>query len=208
MRRIAEHELHEVMPHAGARVEQFAVPINETCARFDISTPARQAAFLAQIAHESDHLRRVRENMMYTNPEQLRRIHPTDFDPLDDEDAWGYVRQPERIANRVYANQNGNGPEASGDGWRYRGGGLIQLTGRENYRAMGRALGVDLEASPELVEQPKWATLTAGQFWRTRGLNTLADAGDFELICRRVNGGRIGMEERIALYEKALAVLA
>ena len=118
--------------------------------------------------------------------------------------ALDFGRQPQRIANRVYASRLGNGDEASGDGWRFRGRGLIQITGRENYRTCGGALGLDLEASPELLEQPPAASRSAAWFWHSRDLNRLADDGNLEAITKRINGGLTGYADRKTHYAHAL----
>ena len=117
-------------------------------------------------------------------------------------------RRPELIANHVYADRMGNGSVASGDGWRYRGRGLIQLTGRDNYRACGSAIGADLLAAPGLLEQPEWAAMSAAWFWFSNGLNELSDVGRFEEITRRINGGTHGQLQRLALWRAGQEVLA
>ena len=118
-----------------------------------------------------------------------------------------YARKPRAIASRVYAGRFGNGNEASGDGWMFRGRGLIQVTFRDNYRQCGDVLGCDLEGDPGLLAEPLMAALSAGWYWNSRGLNALADDGNTEAITRRINGGTNGMEDRIALYDGATQVL-
>ncbi|MCO2454033.1 glycoside hydrolase family 19 protein, partial [Pseudomonas aeruginosa] len=118
------------------------------------------------------------------------------------------ARNPRAIANNAYASRNGNGDEASGDGWCYRGRGLLQITGRANYRAAGAGLGQPLEQEPELLEQPEWAAISAAWWWASHGLNDLADRGEFAAITRRINGGTNGQAERLALWERAKAVLS
>jgi putative chitinase len=175
--------------------------------RYAIDRPARQAAFLAQLAHESGQLRRVQENLNYAW-DGLRKVFPRHF--RSDAEAQAYDRQPERIANRVYANRMLNGDEASGDGWRFRGRGPIQVTGRENYRKAGQALGIGLESDPDRMLDPATGCLAAAWFWHSRGLNTLADADSengFREITRRINGGFLGLEERIHYWERARQVL-
>lgn len=175
--------------------------LTETCERFQILGQLRQAAFLAQLSHESGRFTILEENLRYS-ASGLRVIFPKYF-PTD-EAAQAFAKRPEAIANRVYSNRMGNGDEASGDGWRYRGRGLIQLTGRHNYRAAGAGLGSAFEAEPDLVSQMHWAALTAGWFWDQKELNQLADIGDMATISKRINGGTIGLENRLKLYKQAL----
>ncbi|MEW5729718.1 MAG: glycoside hydrolase family 19 protein [Pseudomonadota bacterium] len=182
---------------------RFANPLAEGCAEWGIETPLRLAAFLAQIAHESGQLRTLAENLNYS-AEALLRVFPRHFDPAQ---AAAYARQPERIGSKVYANRMGNGDEASGDGWRYRGRGLIQVTGKANYAACGTALGLNLIAQPELLEQPVAAAHSAAWFWHRNGLNRPADARDIETITRRINGGLTGLDDRKACYARACAAL-
>ncbi|WP_325927410.1 glycoside hydrolase family 19 protein [Pseudomonas mosselii] len=173
--------------------------------KYAIVTRLRIAAFLAQIGHESGQLRSLTENLNYS-AEALVRTWPSRFTA---QTAGVYARKPERIANRVYEGRMGNGPEPSGDGWRYRGRGVLQVTGRDNYRACSEALFSDsrLLNAPELLEHPVYAALSAGWFWQSRGLNALADAGEFLAITKRINGGINGLEDREQLYARALKVL-
>ena len=184
-------------------------PINDACNRFAISSSERLAAFLAQVAHESGHFRRLEENLNYS-AKGLVGTWPKRFTSLDM--AEGFARQPEKIANRVYASRLGNGDEASGDGWRFRGRGLIQLTGRGNYRTAGTALAMPLETQPELLLQRQAAALAAGHFWASHGLNELADNEaadnddeDFTTISIKINGGRVGLADRFELWRRARA---
>jgi putative chitinase len=179
-------------------------PLNETFERFDINTPERQAAFIGQCGHESGGFKILQENLNYS-AEGLQKTWPKRFPTL--EDAQPYARQPEKIANKVYAGRNGNGDEASGEGWRYRGRGCIQLTGKANYNAAGDALGVDFLADPDVVATPQYAALTAGWFWFIHDLNSLADARDDLAITKKINGGTNGLDDRIARTQKALDVL-
>ena len=135
---ITRAQLLSVMPNSAAVVDRFLKPLSGAMSAYAINTPARQAAFLAQLAHESAELRRTQENLNYSW-DRLRKVFPRYF--RSDAEAQAYDRQPERIANRVYANRMLNGDETSGDGWRFRGRGPIQVTGRENYRKSGQALG-------------------------------------------------------------------
>ncbi|MBG8559713.1 glycoside hydrolase family 19 protein [Pseudomonas qingdaonensis] len=150
------------------------------------------------------HLRSLVENLNYS-ADALARTWPTRFTALS---SAAYARQPEKIANKVYADRMANGPESSGDGWRYRGRGLIQLTGRSNYRAAADELGLPLVDKPKLLEQPEFACQSAAWWWSQNRLNELADAGKFEAITRKINGGLNGQADRVALYERALKVLA
>ena len=184
-------------------IAQFAAPLAEACIEWGIDTPVRLAAFLAQIAHESGQLRILAENLNYS-VEALLRVFPRHFDVSQ---AAAYARQPERIANRVYASRMGNGAEVSGDGWRYRGRGLIQLTGRDNYAACGKALALDLIVQPELLEQPIAAARSAAWFWHRHDLNRFADTHDIESITRRINGGLTGLDDRKACYARACTAL-
>ncbi|MBF0326427.1 MAG: glycoside hydrolase family 19 protein [Alphaproteobacteria bacterium] len=184
-------------------IARFATPLAEACAEWGIDTPLRLAAFLAQIAHESGQLRTLVENLNYS-AEALLRVFPRHFDAGR---AAAYARQLERIGSRVYAKRLGNGDEASGDGWRYRGRGLIQVTGHDNYAACGTALGIDLIAQPQMLEQPGPAARSAGWFWHGNRLNRFADARDIETITRRINGSLTGLEDRKAHYARACAAL-
>lgn len=186
--------------------ERFHVPLLATFERFQISTPVRQAAFLAQVAHESAGFRRLEENLNYS-AQGLKATWPHRFDV---EKAALLHRKPQQIANYVYAGRLGNGPESSGDGWRFRGRGLIQITGRNNYREVSEALFLSahrLLDEPELLTQPDCAAKSAGYFWQSRGLNLLADQGNFRQITYRINGGYHGMDARDALHAKVLNAL-
>ncbi|MHB1050998.1 MAG: glycoside hydrolase family 19 protein [Bacteroidota bacterium] len=171
---------------------------------YDINTALRQAAFIAQVAHESAQLTRVEENLNYS-AEGLRKIFPKYFP--SDELAAEYARKPQKIASRVYANRMGNGDEASFEGWRYRGRGPFQLTGRDNYRLCGAALGLDLLEDPDQLLMPEPGIESACWYWSGRGLNSLADINDFKTITKRINGGYIGLEDREKYYQRAMEVL-
>jgi putative chitinase len=200
---LTRDELVAVMPKAAGVADQVTPALVAAMQRFEIEAPARRAAFLAQLAHESGQLRHWAENLNY-GWQGLRKVFSKYF--RTDADARAFDRQPERIANRVYGGRMGNGDEASGDGWRYRGRGPIQLTGKDNYRACGAAIGVDLVGEPARLESPDVGFLAAGWFWAKKGLNDLADAGDFEEITRRINGGLNGLADRAEFWEHAKAV--
>ena len=183
--------------------EKFLPFIQGACKAYDITTPKRVAGFLSQIGHESGGLAMLEENLNY-KAETLMRVWPKRFPTL--EFAQQFARNPQKIANSVYANRMGNGDEASGEGWKYRGRGLKQLTGKDNYRAFSKAIGTDFVADPDLLLQPVNAALSAGWFWSANNLNALADNGDVPGMTKRINGGTIGLEQRQALYAKAMAV--
>ena len=171
--------------------------LNMTMLKYDISTPIRQAMFLSQLAHESGNFRFVSENLNYS-AEALRRVFGRYF-PTD-AIAKKYARKPEMIANRAYANRMGNGDEASGDGWKYRGRGLIQLTGKDNYTRYDAHAKNGALQNPDIVATPEYAADSAGWFWATNRLNQLADTGDIRAVTRRVNGGFNGLADREAKY--------
>lgn len=202
---IALAQLERIMPAAGARAAAFLAPLNAAMAEFAIDTPGRQAAFLAQVAHESGQLAFLVENLNYS-ARRLAQVFPRRFKFGE---AARYARQPARIASRIYADRMGNGNEASGDGWKYRGRGLIQVTGRDNYHRASLALYRDdrLLDTPGLLEQPGPAARSAAWFWQSNGLNAIADRGDIALITRRVNGGVNGLADRVAYYTRAQEVL-
>jgi putative chitinase len=185
-------------------------PFNETFQRFGILTPAQQASWIGQCGHECGNFRIMEENLNYRAPTLLKLFPKTPkrqwgFTP---EEAAAYERQPQRIANRIYGNRMGNRDEASGDGYRFRGSGFLQLTGHSNFYHAGQALGVDFVMQPELVRTPMYAAQTAGWFWQTHKLNQYADKGDFLTMTKRINGGTIGLEDRIKHINHALHVLS
>jgi len=177
-------------------------PLEETFAKYDISTPARQACFIGQCAHESGNFKTLQENLNYS-AEGLMKTWPSRF--ATKEIADQYARQPAKIAGKVYNGRLGNTSEEEAS--MYLGRGLIQLTGRENYANCGTALGVDFIGSPNLLIEPKYAALSAGWFWNKKGLNSLADIADIETMTKRINGGLIGLEDRKTKIAKALAAL-
>jgi putative chitinase len=175
--------------------------------QYQINTIPRVAQWLAQMGHESGDFRFLSENLNYS-ADALRRVFGRHFPTA--EIAAQYHRQPERIANRAYANRIGNGPESSGDGWRYRGRGLIQITGRANYRDASIALYGDenvLLREPEILAEPDGAIRSACWFWNSRALNRLADQHDTVGVSRRINGGTNGLSDRQFRYDQALRVL-
>lgn len=164
----------------------FAAPLAAACSRYDITTPARIAGFIAQIRVESSDLTHLEENLNYTTPERIRAIFPSRVASLAD--AARLVRNPKALANCVYAGKIGNGDEASGDGWKYRGRGLKQLTGRSNYADAAAELGRPYVEQPDLVALPDDACLTAAWFFASVKGNLLADSAQWDAITRAVNG--------------------
>lgn len=186
--------------------DQIVEPLNAAMEEFEITTPAQQAMFLAQCCHESGHFKRTTENLNYS-ADGLNRIFPKYFRNAG-RDAQEYHRQPEKIANVVYASRMGNGDTESGDGWRFRGRGYIQLTGRSNYIACSEDLEIDLIENPDYLESPEGAARSAAWFWWQNDLNNFADKGDIVGCTKRVNGGTIGLEERKELWEKAYSIFS
>ena len=183
--------------------EKWFEPLQETFEKYQINTPKRQACFIGQCMHESGGFKFLRENLNYS-AKALMNTWPSRFPDMDT--AEKFERNLSAIANKVYSGRMGNTED--GDGAKFIGRGLIQLTGKDNYKAFGEAIGEDLVSTPQLVEQPRYAALSAGWFWNKRGLNTLADAMDVTTLTVRINGGKIGIDDRIAKINKALDILA
>ncbi len=188
----------------------LADAFNETFDRFGISTPVQQASWIGQCGHECGNFKILEENLMYRAATLLKLFPRTPkrawgFTP---EEAAAYERQPQRIANRIYGNRMGNRDEASGDGFRFRGSGFLQLTGHSNFYHAGQALGEDFVMQPELVRTPKCAAMTAGWFWQTHKLNQFADSRDFLMMTKKINGGTIGLDDRIKHINHALDIIA
>jgi len=171
---------------------------------YEIHTPERVAAFMAQCAHESGYFRFLKENLNY-RAESLLKTFPKYFKTLDE--AKRYERKPEMIASKVYANRMGNGDEASGDGFRYLGRGLIQLTGKNNYTLFAAAVDTPVEQIPEYLQTFEGAIQSACWFWEQNNLNKFADSRDITTMSKRINGGTIGMEDRIMKYNKFLKLV-
>ena len=188
--------------HIGA---EWAEPLNETFARFNISTPIQQGAFIGQCGHECANFKVLKENLNY-RAATLMKLWPKRFPTL--EIANQYAGQPSKIANKVYCDRMGNRNEASGDGARFIGRGCIQLTGSSNYYNAGKALGVDFWADPDLVATPKYAALTAGWFWSTHKCNEVAQAQEWGRLTKIINGGTIGLQDRIKHTLEAIQVIS
>lgn len=185
----------------------FVDPLNETFDRFEITTKRRMAMFIAQARHESQNFTHLEENLYYSTPLRILQMFGPHFTGLAD--AARYTKDPAGLANKVYANRNGNGDKASGDGWLFRGRGCFGLTGRANYFAAESALGRPYVAQPGLVALPPDAALTAGWYWASLNLNTAADQGDVNWATRAINGKAMaGLDERRLNYADAMAALA
>ena len=197
-----KEQLREMIPK-NPYVDQWFEAIYEILPEYEITTPQRVAAFLAQCAHESGGFVFLKENLNY-KAASLRRVFPKYFP--DDAIAAQYAGKGEMIANRVYANRMGNGDEASGDGFRYCGRGLIQLTGKNNYTFFAGSLDIPVEEASEYLQTFEGAVQSACFFWETNKLNQWADAGDILTLTKRINGGTIGLEDRIKHYQHALHI--
>lgn len=176
---------------------------NGTFQRWGILTPRQQSAFLGQAGHECGNFTKLEEGLSYA-ADRLMKIWPKRFPTM--EIASKYARNEKALANFVYANRMGNRDEASGDGYRFRGSGWLQLTGHDNFYHAGKACGVDYVMNPDLVRQPKDAALTAGWFWATHDCNRLAEAGNWVALTKKINGGTIGLEDRIRHTSLAMNV--
>lgn len=185
-----------------ANIDKYLPFLNETFKEFNIDTPLRVAAFIAQTGHESGQFATVEENLNYS-ANALLRVFSKYFPTPGKADL--YARKPVSIGNLVYANRMGNGDEASGDGYRYRGRGLIQITGKNNY--VDFFLYAKVPQNPDYLTTPKGACQSAGWFWWKNQLNTWADKGDIKELTRRINGGYNGLEERTNFYNRAVGVL-
>ncbi len=178
---------------------------NETFDRWGLKTVRQKAGFIGQCGHESGNFRVLEENLNYA-AERLMKIWPKRFPTL--EVAQPYHRNPRKIANKVYANRMGNRDEASDDGWRFRGSGWVQLTGHDNFYHFGKAVGVDVVMQPDLVRTPQYAALSAGWFWSTHKCNEIAETGDWTRLTKAINGGTIGLEDRVKHIRQAIQVLS
>ena len=187
--------------HIGA---EWVDALNETFLRFNIATKNQKAMFIGQCSHECGNFRILEENLNY-RAATLMKLWPKRF-PTQ-EIANAYDRNPKKIANMVYSSRMGNRDESSGDGYRFRGRGCIQLTGHANYFHASKALGVDFVMEPDLVSTPKYAALSGGWFWSTHNCNPPADALDYTKVTKIINGGTIGLDDRIKHVKHALAVL-
>ena len=203
---ITQEQLKELLPR-NPYVEHWHKALEQLFPDYEINTPKRMAAFIAQCSHESAGFTALVENLNY-RWQSLRKVFPKYFP--NDAIAQDYASRPnkqEAIANRIYASRMGNGDEASGDGFRYRGRGLIQLTGKHNYTWFAASLEITPEEATEYLTTFEGAAQSACWFWETNKLNQWADAGDIVTLTKRINGGTIGLDDRIKHYEHALHVL-
>lgn len=192
---------------APTQARQWAPPLAAAALRFGIDRPVREAAWVSQCAHESANFTQLEENLYYTSAERVRAIFRSRVPDL--EAAAGLTRNPKALANLVYANRNGNSDESSGDGWAYRGRGLLQLTGRANYMAAEAALDQPYKAQPDLVAQPLHAAMTAAWFFVTANGLALADASNVEALTRAINGPALaGLADRKQRFEQAVRAFA
>lgn len=200
--KFTKDQLKQMIPK-NPYLDNWYKAISEILPEYQINTPKRVAAFLAQCAHESGGFIFLKENLNYKAP-SLRKVFPKYF--TDDATAAAYANKPEKIANRVYANRMGNGDEASGDGWRYCGRGLIQLTGKDNYTFFAASLDIPVQEAAEYLQTFEGAVQSACFFWEQNNLNQWADKGDILTLTKRINGGTIGLEDRQKHYEHALHI--
>jgi len=200
------NQLKQLLPR-NQHVSYWHHALEQLLSDYEINTPRRMAAFIAQCAHESGGFTTLKENLNY-KPMSLRKLFPKYFDT--DELAQQYCSKPNKqaaIANRIYANRMGNGDEASGDGYRFSGRGLIQLTGRATWQEFADSIETSLTDLDEYMQTFEGACQSACFFWESRKLNQYADAGDIVTLTRKINGGTIGLEDRKKHYEHALHIL-
>ena len=197
-------QLKKILP-GNQYVDYWFHALSKLLPDYEINTPQRIAAFLAQCKHESGNFTAIRENLNY-RAESLMRVWPRYFPTIDI--ARQYAGKAEMIANRAYANRMGNGPEESGDGWRYCGRGLIQLTGKDNYQAFADSIQTPVEEVPAYLETFEGAAQSACYFWEDRHLNVFADAGDIKAMTKIINGGYLGLDDRIAHYNECIKELS
>lgn len=203
---LTEAVFHAIFPKVDAELVEA---LNFTLDDYHINTRDRCAAFLAQVGHESADLTRLVENLNYS-AERLAVVWPSRYrgpDKFPNALAFKLEHNPEAIANKTYANRMGNGNEASGDGWRYRGRGAFMTTGKTNYADTGRAIALALNEQPDLLEFPQYALEAAGWYWSRYALNRKIDVGDFKGTTKIINGGQIGAEDRQARYVRVAAIL-
>lgn len=190
-----------------SNLQMYYEPMLDAMAQTNINTKERICMFLAQVGHETGEFKNkiTEENLFYTTASRLPAVFGSSY--FVGKNVNDYTRNPEKLANLVYANKGGNGNTASGDGWKFRGRGIIQLTLRDNYQAFKDWSGVDVISNPDLLLEPKYAVLSATHYWMNNGLNALADKGDFETLTYRINRAKQGMPHRKELLARARAVI-
>jgi len=201
---ITADQLRQLFPN-NKYLDDLAECLNDSFDKYEINTVNRAAGFLAQCGHESNGFTVLKENLNY-KAEALNKIFHNYFPTV--ESAQAYAHNPEKIANKIYANRMGNGDETSGDGYKFRGRGAIQLTGRDNYTRFGATLGLDPDSCVADMETLDGGVESAMWFWKNNGLNAICDADDIVHMTKKVNGGTIGLAERTALYNKAKGILS
>lgn len=200
---LTQDQLQQMIP-ANPHVEHWHEALIQLLPDYDINTPQRIAGFIAQCAHESNGFTAIKENLNY-RPESLMKLFHKYFPTLDS--AQAYAHQQEKIANKIYANRMGNGDEASGDGYKFCGRGLIQITGRDNYQSFADSLQMSIDDVPDYLATFEGAAQSACWFWENNNLNKWADQGDILTLTKKINGGTIGLEDRKAHYDHALQVM-
>lgn len=200
---LSKEQLAQLIP-GNPYVDYWHSAMERCLPDYDINTPQRVAAFMAQCGHESGNFKFLKENLKY-RAQSLVKVWPKYFPNM--EIANQYAGNEEKIANRAYANRMGNGPEESGDGWRFCGRGLIQLTGRNNYQNFADSIETDINDIPHYLATFEGAVQSACWFWETNNLNKWADTGDMLTLTKRINGGTLGLDDRIKHYKHALHVL-
>jgi len=197
-------QLQKIFPKTTAEtLSQYVEPLIKVFKTYEINTPLRQAHFLAQVGHESGGFNFTKENLNYS-ADALLKVFPKYFNA---DSAASHARNPQMIANRVYANRMGNGDVASNDGFNYRGRGLIQLTGKTNYTAFSKSVGLDLAKVVPYLETPEGAAMSAGWFWDTNKLNAKADTDNIQSVTKTINGGTNGIDDRMAILARAKVAL-
>jgi putative chitinase len=200
---ITFEQLNSLFPNTNSNIiTNFIDPFNTVIEKYEINNTNRISMFMAQVGHESGGLSVIEENLHY-RADRLSVVFPSHF---VDVNTANYANKPEKIANRVYANRMGNGDEDSGDGYNFRGRGLIQLTGRDNYNNFANDMSMTIDSAVTYLETPEGAAMSAAWFWDKHGLNDFADAGDILSVTKRINGGTNGLQDRTNLYQLALTI--
>lgn len=200
---LTKQQLAQLLP-GNPYIDNWYHALEQCLPDYDINTPRRVAAFIAQCAHESGNFKFLKENLNY-KAASLMKVWPRYFPTM--EIAQQYAGKQEMIANRAYGGRMGNGPEATGDGWRFCGRGLIQLTGRNNYQAFADSIETNINDIPAYLQTFEGAVQSACWFWENNNLNQWADANDILTLTKRINGGTLGLADRQKHYQHALHVL-